>query len=163
MEIFKNFAKKIGFGDAKDNKILGVFYYKVITPFSPMGGDGFSEVSGLSMTVQTEPYLPLGMQDKQYQLPTSVRFENLRMKRPLVASSALSSWCRQAILGGFGKVVPVPMSITLLNPETGSPAAIWTLSNVYPIKYVAPNFNATENQIAFEEMEFMYQSFDRQM
>jgi phage tail-like protein len=148
------------FGNAN---VMPAFYYKVITPFSPTGGEGFTEVSGLSMSVETEAYYPLGMQNTQYQLPKSVKFENLRLKRPLIKSSKIASWCRKTILEGFTKIVPTPMTVMLLNPETSSPVAIWLLKGVYPIKYQALPFSATENEIAYEEMEFVYQGFDREL
>lgn len=147
----------------KKIQVMPSFYYKVITPFSPMGGEGFTEVSGMSMSVETETITGGGMQRDQYILPKGIKFENLRLKRPMLSSSALAAWCRATIHSGFTRVLPVPMVVMLLNPDTGSPAAIWSFTKVYPVKYQMDPFQAEQNSIAFEEMEFVYSSFNRQL
>jgi phage tail-like protein len=141
------------------SKVLPSFYYQVNTPF---GKEGFSEVSGLSMTMETTPQAFGGLQKSEYHLPKSIRFENLKLKRPLISGSSLAEWCRKTILGGFELIVPMPMTIMLLNPETDAPTAIWLVEKAYPVKYNVPTLNANENQLAYEEMEFAYQKFDRQ-
>lgn len=148
---------------AKKFSVTPSFYYKVITPFSPMGGEGFTEVSGLSMSVETEIISGGGMQRDQYVLPKGVKFENLRLKRPAVSSSALGSWCRATIHSGFTRIVPIPIVVMLLNPDSEKPSAIWSFTKVYPVKYQTGPFNAETSGIAYEEMEFVYTSFNRQM
>lgn len=147
----------------KKFQVTPSFFYKVITPFSPMGGEGFTEISGMSMSVQTETVSGGGMQANQYLLPKSVSFENLKLKRPMVSSSALGTWCRATIHSGFSRVVPVPMVVMLLNPDTSKPVAIWSFMKVYPVKYNTGPFSAERSEIAYEEMEFAYSSFNRQM
>ena len=50
------------------------------------------------------------------------------------------------------------ISIELLNPE-GETARVWLVEGCAPKKFTSPTFNATKNEIAFETIEFSYDSF----
>ena len=47
------------------------------------------------------------------------------------------------------------MTIQLLN-EHRQPVATWQLKNAWPIKLSGPGLNATQNEVAIEEIEFAH-------
>jgi|GEM_PF-2652537 len=123
--------------------------------------ESFSEVSGLIMTLETESITGGGMQDKQYKVPKGISFDNLVLKRPLmIPESELAKWCETTIKGGMVGIKPKDIMITLMHPITGLTSATWHVHMAYPVKYEVLQLNSENNALAYEQMEFAYQSFE---
>ena len=54
------------------------------------------------------------------------------------------------------------VTITLFDDDGSTALAVWTLTNAWPSKYTAPDFNASSSEIAFESVELVYESMTRE-
>jgi len=139
------------------------FYFKVA--FAATGGmsdTSFQEVSGISATIETEPYSELGENSGAYHLPKSVTYPNLVLKRGIAsATSPLVQWCRSVFEGDFASAItPMTVMVYLMN-ENKVPVRAWSFSNAYPVKWNMESFNSTKNQVAIENIELKYHHSNR--
>jgi len=139
------------------------FYFKVV--FAEMGGmfdTSFQEVSGISATIETEPYSELGENNYVYQLPKSVTYPNLVLKRGIAAAtSPLVQWCRTVFEGDFASPIDTMTVMVYLMNENKAPIRGWSFSNAYPVKWSMDSFNSTKNQVAIENIELKYHHSNR--
>jgi phage tail-like protein len=113
----------------------------------------FSECSGLQAEIQVEEYLQGGANDTVYRLPGRARFTNVTLRRGITTSDQLWSWWKEALRG---RVTRKEVSIVLHN-QKGDEMMRWTLSDAFPVKWVAPALRAGENIAAVEALELAYQ------
>ncbi len=74
-----------------------------------------------------------------------------------VPVSVMYDWM---ITGVNGAVERKTITITLLDEEE-SPAASWQVINAWPMKYTAPDFNATASEVAIETVEIAHEGMTR--
>ena len=139
------------------------FYFKV--EFSDSSGSSdtsFQEVSGISSSIETEPYKELSENSFVYYLPKSITYTNLVLKRGIASmSSPLVVWCQSVFSGNFSIPI-VPMSILVyLMDENKSPIRGWAFVNAYPVKWSVDGFKSTKNEVAIETIELKYSDMDR--
>ncbi len=108
----------------------------------------FSTVSGLDQTVQLVKY-----QDgagNLFQMPGQSDPLTIMLKRGIVLKqSQLYKWMNSI---SFNRVDKRDLSISLTN-ETGTDLLItWNVVNAFPTKLTGPSFDATSNEVAFEEL-----------
>ncbi len=120
----------------------------------------FQEVSGLNMSLEVEAISEGGNNEFVHQLPTKTKYENLILKRGLLASfSDIATWCRQTITGGLSsKIMPRDLFVELMSPDSLVPLMFWRLEGAYPIKWEVSNFNSQESAIVVETLEFTYRT-----
>lgn len=123
---------------------------KVITPDS-----WFSEVSGLTATVETESYRELG-REHAIHLPTGVSYSSLTLKRGLFVDSALVNWARDAI-ENF-QFSPKNLTIQLINGSRESLVA-WFIEGAIPTQWSVTGFNAQSSDLVIETLELKYRRF----
>jgi phage tail-like protein len=125
----------------------------------------FQSVTGLSSEIVTETYKEGGQNQFEHELPVKAQYPDLVLKRgllvPKTSGSALETndvqqWCRRTIQTLI--VQPTDMMITLLN-TAGVPLMSWNVVHAWPKKWMVSDFNAEENQIVIETMEFTYHYF----
>lgn len=143
-------------------RIVPNFYFKVqMVDKSFAMEEGFTEVSGLVMTIETETVTGGGMQNKQYKVPKGITFDDLVLKRPLmIPKSGIAKWCETTIQGGMVGIKPKDLIVTLMHPITGLTSAAWKVYKAYPVKYEVLGFNSTDNNLAHEQIQLAYQSFE---
>ncbi len=136
------------------------FYFNV--KFTGFGSDkmesSFQEVSGLKVTLGTEPKKEGGDNRYMLHLPTPPKFENLVLKRCLLYNSKLEKWCRDA-LEDF-KFDPKDIQVALLGANGGTLAS-WTVVQAYPIAWELSTLNSTSNQLAIETLTLKYRLFKK--
>lgn len=108
----------------------------------------FSSVSGLDQSVQLVKY-----QDgtgNLFQMPGQPEPLTITLKRGVVPKqSQLYDWINAI---SFNRVEKKDLSISLTN-ETGSELLVtWNVMNAFPTKWTGPSFDATSNEVAFEEI-----------
>jgi phage tail-like protein len=75
--------------------------------------------------------------------------------------SKLTSWIDSTLGGGLIKAIkPVTITLKLLGANK-SPVVTWTFANAYPVKWSVSDFNAMENNLSVETLEFAYTYFKR--
>ncbi|PKA83072.1 phage tail-like protein [Ulvibacter sp. MAR_2010_11] len=117
----------------------------------------FTEVSGISMEMNTEEIADGGNNSFKHRVPTSAKFSNLILKRGLISkNSEIANWCLETFSEGLsGNISTKTVVVTLLN-ENGLPLKAWKFVNARPIKWSASGLNLMNNEILIETLEFAY-------
>lgn len=134
------------------------FHFKVeVLGIPPNENDSrFAEVSGLSVEMGTEE-VPEGGENRFVQkYPTPAKFPELILKRGLLVNSKITDWINKSI--NEMDIQPKNIDVTLLN-SSHEPLITWHLVNAYPTKWSVSDFNATNNAIVVESLQFYYQHF----
>jgi phage tail-like protein len=119
----------------------------------------FQEVSGLNVSIETEPYQEGGENRFTHRHVKPVSYQNLVLKRGVLVGSKLITWFKEAI-DGF-KFKPTTVRVILLNYEH-QPLEAWTFTNAFPVKWNIDAFNAQEGKVLAETIELSFQFFKRE-
>lgn len=133
----------------------GKFRYKV--EIDGLDAGGFSEVTGFDASIDVIEYREGDMVQTPMKLPGLKKYGNITLKQGVADSMVLYDWL---IAGVNGAVERKTITITLLDEEE-SPAASWQIINAWPIKYTAPDFNATSSEVAIETLEIAHEGMTR--
>jgi len=114
---------------------------------------GFSECSGLEMSMQPEEYKEGGNNATVLKFANRVTWGNLTLRRGLSVSTDLWDW-HYGFVEGRGKRRD---GVIVLLDETRQPARTWCFRRGLPIKYTGPQLNATQNSIAIEAIEIAHE------
>jgi phage tail-like protein len=122
-------------------------------PQQSQASGGFSECTGLDMSLDVEEYKEGGNNGLILRFPTRVKWSNLRLKRGIATSDELWLWHF-----GFvqGQVVRRDGVVTLQD-EQQNPVKSWSFTHGLPVKWTGPSLNAAQNQIAIEELEIAHE------
>lgn len=133
----------------------GRFRYKV--EIDGLTAGGFSEVTGFDASIDVIEYREGDQVQTPLKLPGLKKYSNITLKQGLMDSDVLYKWME----AGFeGDVQRKTITITLLD-ITGSDAASWQVINAWPMKYTAPDFNATSSEVAIEQLEIAHEGMTR--
>jgi len=133
------------------------FHFKV--EIAGLSGDNemrFSEVTGLSLEIGTEEVIEGGENRFVQKYPARAKYPDLVLKRGLLVGSAVHDWIRQCL--SLHDIEPRTIFVKLLNQEH-QPLLTWQLANAYPTRWGAGDFNASNNTVVIESMQFYYQYF----
>lgn len=133
----------------------GRFRYKV--EIDGLAAGGFSEVTGFNASIDVIEYREGDMVTTPMKLPGLKKYGNITLKQGLADSMVLYDWIVEGINGAVQRKT---ITITLLDEEE-SPAASWQVINAWPIKYTAPDFNATSSEVAIESLEIAHEGMTR--
>jgi phage tail-like protein len=118
---------------------------------------GFSECSGLDITLQIEEYKEGGNNGGLLKFPTRVSWPNITLKKGVGISSALWDW-HYGYVEGKGKRRD---GLIVLMNELHVPNCIWYFRRGLPIKYTGPSMNAQQNQVAIESIEIAHEGISQ--
>jgi phage tail-like protein len=137
------------------------FHFKVeFGGLEPGTEIGFQTVSGLNGTVpNSETHQEGGENRFIHRLPAVPTFDNLVLKRGMLVNSKLIDWFKDAI--ERFKFTPRNITVTLLN-EKHEPLQSWIFINAWPTKWSIEGFDAENNGIMVDNVEFSYQYFVRE-
>jgi phage tail-like protein len=113
---------------------------------------GFSECSGLDMSLKTEDVREGGNNGAVLHFPTRVEWGAITLKKG-IGGTALWDW-HYGFVEGTGK--RRDGVIVLLNSQK-LPANIWSFRRGLPTKYTGPQMNATQNNVAIESIEITHE------
>ncbi len=133
----------------------GKFRYKV--EIDGLDAGGFSEVSGFDVSIDVMEYREGDMVRTPMKVPGLRKYSNITLKQGLADSMVLYDWI---ISGVDGAVDRKTITITLLDEEE-APAASWQVINAWPMKYTAPDFNASSSEVAIETLEIAHEGMVR--
>jgi len=114
---------------------------------------GFSECSGLEMSMQPEEYKEGGNNSTVLKFASRVTWGNLTLRRGLGTSTDLWDW-HYGFVEGHGKRRD---GVIVLLDEARQPARMWCFRRGLPIKYSGLQFNATQNGVAIEAIEIAHE------
>lgn len=130
------------------------------------GGDrltaGFSECSGLEISMEYESFREGGENHRLVLLPKQAGFGRLNLRRGMSSNSDLWRWVESAQFSVFVEkaVLLADVTVTMLAAD-GTPSVEFRLSGCVPTKIKAPSLNATSGGVAIEELDLMYESMRR--
>ena len=109
----------------------------------------FQSCEGLGCEIVIEQREEGGNNAMVWQLPTRMKFTNVKLSRPIGADSAkLTAWFAGMING----VKPTTMVISAMNMEDRV-VAEWSLLGVIPVRWTGPSLNFDSNKVATETLE----------
>jgi phage tail-like protein len=114
---------------------------------------GFSECSGLEMSLKLEEYREGGRNGEVLRFPSRVEWSNITLKKGIRAGTVLWDW-HYGFVEGKGK--RRDGIIALLN-ELRLPNNIWYFRRGLPVKYSGPSMNAAQSSVAVESMEIAHE------
>lgn len=114
---------------------------------------GFSECSGLEMSLKTEDYREGGNNGTVLHFPTRVEWGTITLKKGITGTTTLWDW-HYGFVEGTGK--RRDGVIVLLSP-LHLPSNIWYFRRGLPTKYSGPPMNATQNSVAIESIEIAHE------
>ena len=128
------------------------------------------EIDGITQAAFSEVTIPDSSQDPiEYRegnetptvrkLPGLVKYGNVSLKWGITDSLELYNW-RKQVEDGKVKDARKSIAIVVLDDE-GNPATRWEFAEAWPTKYDAPDLNATGNEVAVENLEFVCERMER--
>lgn len=136
------------------------FRYNVIIEgiSSPIG---FSEVTGFDISLETIEYREGNSPLTAYKIPGLQKYSNITLKRGVMEGdeNELYNWIEGCL---DGVVERKKVTIQALN-GSGNVEASWEIYEAWPVKYTAPDFNSTGNEVAIESLELTHERLKRIM
>lgn len=119
---------------------------------------GFSDVSGLTMELDTVRYREGGVNDRMHELPDGFAHANLVLQRGLTRDTTFSEWIHEVMGGNLTRKDVV----VKLNPSHGASAGWgWEFYNAYPRKWTGPDLSTSDGGMTIESIELVYERFSR--
>jgi phage tail-like protein len=129
---------------------LTLTYQCTIDGIIPLGT--WTKIEGLAFSHEVHEYREGGLNSHTRKIVGPVKYENVRLSRPVDSDSMLISiW----LMANLVKIVPQTMSITALD-STGKEVTVWNLAGVVPVKWSGPTLDVNGNQVAMETLELAY-------
>ncbi len=111
-----------------------------------------SEVTGLSLETETEPYEEGGVNDFIYQLPKRTKYQHIILKRGITDKDEMWNWYQDVVNGKFKR----KNGAIILLDVTGDDKWRWNFIDAYPVKWTGPELRADSNTVAFESIELAH-------
>lgn len=92
-------------------------------------------------------------------IPGRMKWNNITLKRGITDSMDMWQWRKLVELGKITEA-RANASITMYSPD-GQAVARWNLTNAWPAKLTGPSANATNNEVAIEELEITHEGYER--
>ncbi len=116
---------------------------------------GFTEVSGLSVELQTIDYREGSALEQQVtKMPGIPQFSNITLKRGIYRSdNEFFQWLNTVKLNNIDRR---EITISLLNEEH-EPVMAWKVKEAWPCKVEGPSLNSSGNEVAVETIELCHE------
>ncbi|MCK0113061.1 phage tail protein [Ornithinimicrobium sp. F0845] len=123
-----------------------------------VGGDdlgAFISCDGLGMELVMEQREEGGNNGFVWQLPTRVKYSNIKLSRPICQDTdKVVNWINNIIQ----KTEPVGATIRALTAES-KVVTTWTLQGVIPVRWTGPSLSADSPKAATETIELAHHGF----
>lgn len=115
----------------------------------------FNSCEGLGLEVVLEQREEGGNNMMVWQLPTRMKYSNIKLTRPVGPDShKLTSWITKAL----HSVQPITAVISALTAD-GKPVAKWSLNGVVPVRWTGPSLNLDSPKVFTETLEIAHHGF----
>ncbi|TCO55199.1 phage tail protein [Actinocrispum wychmicini] len=122
----------------------------------------FTEVSGLSVQIDTEELVEGGQNGFTHKFPKATKWPNLVLKRGITDSDALFEWfakCSGEGLEAAGNKLDRRHAALKLLDSKGKVVRRWNVTEAFPVKWTGPKLAATAKDLATEELEVTHCGF----
>lgn len=121
---------------------------------------GFSECSGLEASVEMMDYREGGVNSYVHRFATRATYPNLMLKHGVIyLYDDLFDWHYDWVQG----VGTRKDGLIFLMDGTQTPAKIWKFKSGIPTKWVGPSLNASQSNVAIEQLEIAHEGFELQL
>jgi phage tail-like protein len=132
---------------------LGLRFTVTIDGQASLGN--WTKCEGLTVEYDVHEYSEGGLNGFVHRLPGRAKYQNIKLTRPIDASSAaVAGWV--ASVQAMGNRVTA--QIAVLDPE-GAPVTFWNLLDVFPVRWTGPNLDIDTAQVATETLELAHNGF----
>lgn len=114
---------------------------------------GFTECSGLEMTLETEDYPEGGNNGTVLKFPKRAKWSEITLKKGITRNSDLFDWY-YAFTQGEGKRKD---GLIILMTEAHEPHTVWNFRRGLPVKYAGPQLNAQQSNVAIESITIAHE------
>jgi phage tail-like protein len=114
---------------------------------------GFTECTGLEMSLDLEDYEEGGRNGEVLRFPTRVKWSNLILKTGMTSGLALWDWF-YGFVQGRGKR---RSGLIVLTDDLHQPHNIWWFWRGLPVRYTGPSLNAGQSAVAVESIEIAHE------
>lgn len=132
----------------------GKFRYTV--EIDGLDAGGFSEVSGVDVSIDVMEYREGDQVTTPRKIPGLKKYSNVTLKQG-VNTTVMVEWLMKGVTGDVERTT---ITITLLD-ATATAIASWQLIDAWPIKYTAPDLNATSSEVAIDSVEIAHEGMTR--
>jgi phage tail-like protein len=124
----------------------------------------FISCEGLGCEVVIEQREEGGNNGFVWQLPTRIKYPNIKLSRPLTKDTkAVATWFAKAVQGSGKRTAEGETSTNtgLIQAMTsdGTVVASWGLLDVVPVRWTGPSLNAESPKVATETIEIAHHGF----
>jgi phage tail-like protein len=122
----------------------------------------FTEVSGLSVQIDTEELAEGGQNQYTHKLPGRMKWPNLVLKRGITDTDSLFEWfakCSGDGLNSADNQVERHHGSVELKDAAGKTVRRWEFEDAYPVKWTGPKLAAASKDVATEELEVCHCGF----
>ena len=113
----------------------------------------FTEVSGLQVEMDVMEYQEGGNNGFVHRLPGFTKVSNITLKRGMTKSNEFFKWCVAIASGKFSRR---NVSIVMYD-AAGVELLRWNFLNAYPVKWIGPQFRASDATAAIETLELAHE------
>jgi phage tail-like protein len=118
---------------------------------------GFSECSGLELTMAAEEYREGGNNGAVLRFASRAAWSNVTLKRGVSGNTDLWDW-HFSFLEGRGKRRD---GVIVLLDASRQPRQAWYFRRGLPVKYSGPSLNAAQSSIAIEAIEIAHEGLQQ--
>ena len=122
----------------------------------------FTEVSGLSVSIDVEELAEGGQNQYTHKLPGRMKWPNLVLKRGITETDNLFQWFATSSGDGFagaGNKIERRAGRVELRDAAGRTVRKWEFTGAYPVKWSGPKLAASARDLAVEELEVCHSGF----
>jgi phage tail-like protein len=117
----------------------------------------FTAVEGLTVEYEVTQYQEGGENDFVHHLPGRVKYGNLKLTRPVdERTNGIAAWFH--MLRRSNVLRRQTATVVAMN-DNRERVAVWTLADVYPIRYQGPSFSVDSSKVATETIELAHAGF----
>lgn len=118
----------------------------------------FTSCEGLGAEVVMEQREEGGNNTFIHQLPTRLKYPNIKLSRPLTEETTkIADWFA-TMTAGFQRRTA---TIVAQRPNDNKPIATFNLTGVVPVRWTGPSFNIESAKAATETIEIAHHGFDK--
>lgn len=118
---------------------------------------GFSECGGIQLETETQDYMEGGRNAHLLKFPTRTKQSNIILKRG-IANRTLWDWYYALTTGTIRRRNG---SILVYDAAGAQVVMEWQFQRAFPSKWIGPELNAAQNNIAVETLELCHEGLER--
>jgi phage tail-like protein len=131
--------------------------FRFTVRFDDLPPGGFSDCSGLQVETEVQDFREGGLNTHTWKFVTRAKQSNLMLKRGIV-NKVLWDWYQDMI---NGKMKFRNGTILVHDPSGAKNVLEFQIIQAFPVKWVGPELNAAQNNLAVEAVEFAHQGLER--